>query len=115
IGCKQQLDREALEHQDDKLFGIWADLLSQGYANYVPLLLYSSGEHLLKGLGFLLAATPVNRTKKHKWLLPRYLEAIRQEHPGHVIIPAIEQFNSSGARQKVWQYRDDWVHQKPPI
>src|SRR5260221_21500 len=52
--------------------------------------------------------------EKGKYPLARLLSLLKTHAPSNAITNATEVFDTSDARQRAWDYRDEWVHDKPP-
>jgi hypothetical protein len=98
------------------------DFLNHFYADYVPLLLFSSVEHALKGLAILhgieISKESENgeskgkKKRKKKNLLEKTIKAYESQYPNHPFISHLKILHSSKACREVFGYRNDWVHEK---
>ncbi len=88
-----------------------SDTRSRFYADYVPLLLVAASEHILTGL---LKLFPL-QLGEGKYRLKRILNAFKKYESKNNITDVLQNFDSSQVRKKILEYRDDWVHNKPPM
>jgi hypothetical protein len=80
------------------------------YADYVPLLLYSSAKDALDAIYYLFNWETKNETGKAlKWLLGDYRNFLPT-----TFVEALSTFEKSRGREHVWTYRNGWVHNKAP-
>jgi hypothetical protein len=75
-------------------------------------LLWSVGEHACNGLEKLFALSPHGGKRQYK--LKRVRLAFESQYPNHKFVLPLRNFDDSKAREEIWKYRDDWVHNKPP-
>lgn len=115
---KYYLDRSSESHDTSHVL---ADVYSRFYADYVALLLWSTGEHLLSGLRDLFGKTEnaVDKYRKNKeGKRSARVTGVRRlfdtELASYPITEVIRLFDESIVRREIWKYRNDWVHNKPP-
>lgn len=106
IGVKQYFLNLSQNNRDNNY--VLAHIRSRFYADYVPLLLVSSAEHSREGLKELLQLP-----KNSKWNSVK--EFFANKYAKQNFTPRILEYIESENRTKIANYRNDWVHNKPPI
>ncbi len=102
----------------DKPSELTAVFFSRYYADDVALRLYSAGEHLANAITKMLeikedALRPYKKNRvSHQVILGKFLV---HELPDHPITKAVKKLMDSEDWEKTYKYRNDWVHNKPPI
>ncbi len=106
-------DRSKSERDND---AVLADVRSRFYADYVPLLLWSAGEHTCTALVHLFDLDKAFKKygQGHDPRVHRVRKLFEGEQPGNNVTKALIAFDDSQAREKVAKYRNNWVHNKPP-
>ena len=80
------------------------------YADYVPLLLYSSAKDALDAIYTLYGLNLKNDSGTAlKWLLGTHKSLLPT-----TFVEALEAFEVSKERGQTWEYRNGWVHNKAP-
>lgn len=108
IGVRKYYMGESQSNSDEAW--LLAHFESQFYADYVPLLLYSSSEHAHTALAFLFEINVSGNGS----IRPRILNKIpNNPNADTTLKKALKEFDDSSARKAIWKYRNDWVHNKP--
>jgi hypothetical protein len=112
--------REKLDPPDD--FG--AAFFGKFYADDAALRLYAAAEHTANAIvNMLEIEREVRDFKKSHSLKNKNVLSLQaivgsylvEHHPAHPITRTIIKLKDSGNWKQVRRYRDDWVHNKPPI
>ncbi len=95
-----------------------AALFTRFYADDVALRLYSAGEHLAHAIIDMLeikkqSLIPYKKKRISKQII--VWEYIKREEPTHPITQAVKKLAQSKEWIATLNYRNDWVHGKPPI
>ena len=94
------------------------------YADDAALRIYAAGEHLANAIVNMLGINKeVNDFKKQKLAKKKNVQSkqaivgnyLIENDPGHKVTKAILKLKNSDEWKKTRKYRDDWVHNKPPI
>lgn len=110
IGVRQYfMSKSQTNHDTDHAM---ADIRSRFYADYMPLLLIASAEHTFAGLQYLF---DLKISDKISSRFKPVLDALSKQHPGHNMVSFLTSYGKSSVREKMRKYRNDWVHNKPPI
>jgi hypothetical protein len=93
-----------------------AIFFSRFYADDAALRLYSAAEHLAKAVVYIFNIDD-NQIKENKSgsRFGKVRKLLRKADPEHPISKAIDAVYTSKAWKKTIRYRDDWVHQQPPL
>lgn len=78
------------------------------YMDYIPVLLWSSMEHCANGIAVL------SHIELKKGNHSFYQLQANKTKLSPKIAKAIEQFDTSAERERIWKYRNNWVHNEPP-
>jgi hypothetical protein len=88
------------------------------YADDVALRLYAAGEHLANAIIDMLEIKKQNLVMYKKKRISRQIivwEYLKREESMHVITQAVKKLAHSKEWVATLNYRNDWVHGKPPI
>lgn len=118
---KLYIDLEVDPPSDEALMAAFRYLF---YMDKVPLLLYTGGEQITDLIMYMFSLENKDLEKYRKpkqgngdrhesrqKLLAKYLKKKQSNHP---ITKAVQKFNTP-ERRKIWEFRNKWVHDKPPI
>lgn len=111
IGMRRHYLSRSQKERDEN--HVLADVRSRFFADYVPLLLYSSGEHARIGVLELLELKAEVHKYKGGYALEKTRKMLDALKPNTAFTKAIQQFDDSEARKHTWGYRNDWVHNAP--
>lgn len=86
------------------------------YSDDAALRLYSAAEHLAKAVVFIFdihdSKLKQTRTGSRFTSVRKFL---REAHPDHIITKNLDELYRSREWKTTIKYRDDWVHNQPPI
>jgi hypothetical protein len=88
------------------------------YADDVALRLYAAGEHLANGIIDMMEIKKLSLTPYVKKRISKQIivwEYLKREEPTHAITQAVKKLAQSKEWLATLNYRNDWVHGKPPI
>ena len=94
------------------------------YADDAALRMYAAGEHLANAIVSMLEIkSEVREFKKQKLLKKKSVTSkqaivgnyLIENRPGDKVTKAVLKLKESGEWEKTRKYRDNWVHNKPPI
>lgn len=88
------------------------------YADDVALRLYAAGEHLANAIMDMLEIKEPSLTPYVKKRISKQIivwEYLKREEPAHAITQAVRRLAQSKEWLATLNYRNDWVHGKPPI
>lgn len=113
LGVRKYYSAQSVSAKDEN--AVKADWYSRFYMDYVPLLLCSAVNHCLTGVVELHALKEELPHYKGDYLLKKLVNWAYTEASDGAISGALSKLDSSHSWSVILNYRNDWVHNKPPI